>query len=151
MIIDNWNNSGRIEGLHPAFKQIFDYIKSMDWSSLTPGKIELDGENVYLTIAETQGKEKESAFLEAHREYIDIQFPLEGKETYGWTSSENLKQEKEAYRPGEDIAFFSDKAEVYFTLEKGKFVVFFPGEGHAPCIGASPIKKVIAKIRATNV
>ena len=40
MIIGKLEDSLRIEGLHPAFKRVFDYIKSHDILHTVPGKIE---------------------------------------------------------------------------------------------------------------
>lgn len=147
MVIDALNNSALAERLHPAFKLVFDYVKSHDLSLMEPGRIELDGENVYINVVEVTGKDKTAAILETHKEYIDIQFPLVGKETFAWKSESELKKQREAYNVKDDIAFFTDEAELYFTMCPGEFAVFFPQDGHAPCIGEGQIKKAIAKVR----
>lgn len=147
MIIDALKNSGLAERLHPAFKLVFDYVKSHDLSQVAPGRIELDGANVYINVAEIEGKDKSAAVIETHDEYIDIQFPLVGRETFAWKSGTELVKPREAYNAEDDIAFFTDEAELYFTMHPGEFAVFFPQDGHAPCIGNGKIKKAIAKVR----
>ena len=39
-------------------------------------------------------------------------------------------------------------AQTYFTVKPGQMVVFFPQDGHAPCISDKPaIKKAIFKVK----
>ena len=49
-----------------------------------------------------------------------------------------------------DITKYGDtKAQTYVTVEPGQFAIFFPQDGHAPCIIDAPeIKKAIFKIKA---
>lgn len=147
MIIGKLDDSQRIEGLHPAFKRVFDYIKSHDMLSVSPGKIDIDGENSWINIAEPEMRDFRDADIEIHKKYIDIQVLLSGKESFGWKATRDLKAEKKAYTRENDIAFYSDKADLLFTLSPGEFVIFFPEDGHAPCIGAGNIKKLVAKIK----
>ena len=56
MIIDALKDSELAESLHPAFKMVFDYVKSHDLLHGELGRIELDGENVYINVVETEGK-----------------------------------------------------------------------------------------------
>ena len=147
MIIGKLEDSLRIEGLHPAFKRVFDYIKSHDILHTVPGKIDIDGENIWINIAEPEMRNLRDADIEIHKEYIDIQVLLPGKESFGWKATRDLKAEKKAYTRENDIAFYSDKADLIFTLSPGEFVIFFPEDGHAPCIGEGHIKKLVAKIK----
>ena len=43
MIVSNLQNSQRIEGLHPLFKSLFDYVKTHDLLHADLGRIEVDG------------------------------------------------------------------------------------------------------------
>ena len=147
MIIDALKDSDLAESLHPAFKMVFDYVKSHDLLHGELGRIELDGENVYINVVETEGKDKSAAVLETHDEYADIQFPLLSEETFAWKSRSGLENIKEAYNAKDDIAFYSDVAGLYFTLQPGEFAVFFPQDGHAPCIGTGKMRKAIAKVK----
>ena len=56
MVLDSLNNSSKYEGLHHAFKKAFDFIKSTDFSKLEPGKIELDGKDLFVNFAEVDRK-----------------------------------------------------------------------------------------------
>ena len=79
---------------------------------------------------------------------IDIQIPLSGDETYGYTPAVNLPELP--YNAEKDITKFGDTpAESYVTCHPGMFAIFFPQDGHAPCISLeSEIKKAIFKVKA---
>ena len=48
MILTNLQNTARIEALHPRFKMLFDYVKSHDILHTPCGRIELDGDNLFI-------------------------------------------------------------------------------------------------------
>ncbi len=147
MIIDDVAGSARTEALHASFRMVFDYVKTHDLVNAPLGRVELDGADVYINIVEVEGKCKSDAVLEVHNDYIDIQFPICGRETFAWKPRRKLKEEKTAYQEKDDIAFYADRPVLYFTLSEGEFAVFFPEDGHAPCIGEGKIKKAIAKVK----
>lgn len=134
--------------MHPHFKKVFDYLKVHDLTALPVGRVEIDGGRVWLSVSEVQGREKAEARLEVHDEYIDIQLPLLGPETYGWRAREDLMHGMgDGGHAAADLAFYSDEPSLYLTLVPGEFVVFFPEDGHAPCIAEGTVKKIVAKVR----
>ncbi|WP_294142145.1 YhcH/YjgK/YiaL family protein [uncultured Sanguibacteroides sp.] len=147
MIIDKILNSSSIENLNPYFKAVFDYIKTHDMAIMPLGRIDIAGDDAYIKVDEVDGKEKEEAFLERHESYIDIQLPLSGGEIYGWKAKEDLQNIKTAYEVEGDFMFYQDRPSFYFPLQAGEFVIFFPGDAHAPCIGKGKIRKVVAKVK----
>ena len=147
MIVDVLANSERIEGLNPYFKVVFDYIKTHDLSSMPVGRIDIDGDNAYLKIEDAKGRKTEEAVYERHDKYIDIQMPLSMPESYGWKAQSLLGEEQAPYDVAGDFTFYRDPVEMVFTLSPGEFVIFFPEDAHAPCIGEGEIRKMVAKVR----
>ena len=148
MIIGSLNDTERIEILNPHFKKIFDYLKSHDLQSLPLGKTEIDGDRAWLNVSEVEGKTEALAEMETHDQYIDIQLPLEGAETFGWQSRGELTHEAgSGYDVVKDITVYADRAVVFFTLSAGQFCIFFPEDGHVPCIGTGKIKKIVVKVK----
>lgn len=147
MIIDNLNNTACYEGLNPLFKKAFDYLKSLDLSKLEPGKTEIEGRDLFVSISNSTLKTTDKARLEVHDNYIDIQMPVSNAEGFGWIARKNLKKEAAPFNTEKDIQFFEDKSETYFTIEPGNFAIFFPEDGHAPCIGEGEILKIVVKVR----
>lgn len=147
MIISNLKHSERIEPLHPAFKKAFDYIKSHDLLHEACGRIELDGDRLFINNVSPTCLPAEAQVLEVHRDYIDIHVLLEGKERIGWKALEDLQAEKQAYNPTSDCALYTDRPTFYVDLQPGEFVVVFPEDPHAPLIGTGNIRKLIIKVK----
>lgn len=147
MIIDNLNNTKDYEHVHPLFKQAFDFLKNGDLSAMPLGKVEIAGDDLFAMISDSRLKAVQEAKLEVHNKYLDIQMPLSGSETMGWKSRVLLEKSLEAFDTERDIQFFEDSISTFFNLEPYNFVIFFPQDGHAPCIGEGSVKKVVIKIK----
>lgn len=148
MVIGSLTQAKRFEALHPDFKKVFEYVRSRDWREVAAGKIVLEEDKIWVNVDEVTGKNKEVAKLEAHNRFIDIQIPLLQEETFGWETRERLTlEEEEGYQVEKDILFYRDRPSLYFTLAVGDFVIFFPEDAHAPCIGKGKMKKIVVKVR----
>ena len=147
MILDSLKNSAMYEGLHPRFKTAFDFVKNTDFSKLEPGIIEVDGKNLFVNFAEGVGKTSETAKMETHNAYIDIQIPFTSVETMGYIPAVDLKEPMDAYNAEKDITFFKDKATAFVNVVPGQFVVFFPEDGHQPGICEGAFRKIIVKVK----
>ena len=147
MIVSNLKNSSRIEVLHPQFKKIFDYVKSNDLLNAPLGRIEIDGDNLFINNVELTGVAKGDQMLEMHQEYIDIHILLQGRETIGWKALEDIDVISTPYAKDGDCAFSTDKPTSYVTMTVGEFTIAYPEDTHAPAIGRGKIRKLIAKIR----
>lgn len=147
MIVDNLNNTALYEHVHPLFKKAFDYLKSTDLSKLEVGKVELQGKDLFLSVSDSNMKIKENAKLEVHDKYIDIQIPLSKAEAFGWEPRAALKHAHDVFNTEKDIQFFTDNASTLLTLAPGNFVIFFPEDAHAPCIGEGVIRKIVVKVK----
>lgn len=147
MILSHLQNAQRIEELHPRFKEVFDYLRSHDLLQAECGRIELDGDRLFINNAETDCKPADEQLLEVHRDYIDIQLLLEGSEIIGWKSLDELEQEVKPYDAQADIAFYADRPSAWLHLHPGQFAVFFPEDAHAPVIGEGRVRKAVVKIR----
>ena len=93
MILSDLQHTERIEQLHPLFKEVFDYVKSHDLLHTECGRIELKGDDLFINNANPTLIPEEKQVLELHRDYIDIQILLEGKERMGWKAIDDLKEE----------------------------------------------------------
>ena len=43
--------------------------------------------------------------------------------------------------------FFHDKAQNFITVQPGQFCIFFPEDGHQPCIAEGQFHKIIVKVK----
>ena len=108
----------------------------------------LEEDKIWVNVDEVTGKSREAAKLEAHNRFIDIQIPLLQEETFGWEERGRLAmEEEEGYQVQNDILFYQERPALYFTLPVGDFVIFFPEDAHAPCIGNGKMKKMVVKVK----
>lgn len=147
MIIDTLDNLKNYESLNPLFKDVVEFLNTNDINSLDEGKHLIKGADLFVNIQVANGKTKEEAKLETHRKMIDIQIPLSGPETYGYTPLCALPDVE--YNAEKDITKYEGLADTYVTCKPGEFAIFFPQDGHAPCVSdEAEIKKAIFKILA---
>ena len=147
MVIDTLENLEKYVSLNPLFKDVVDFIKSNDLNALETGKHEIKGSDLFVNIQNAKGKSKEKAVLETHKQMIDIQIPLSSAETYGYTPLCCLPEAE--YNEVKDITKYEGAADTYVTCKPGEFAIFFPQDGHAPCItDAEEIRKAIFKVKA---
>ena len=143
MILDNLDESHRYVSLHPLFADAFAYLARADLRAMPAGRHDVDG-RMYVKIDDVEGRGREGARLEAHREYIDIQFTISGDEEIGWKALAGCGPAP--FDTAADVGFFDDRAESWFAVRPGQFTIFFPGDAHAPLAGHGPVKKAIVKV-----
>lgn len=147
MIVSNLANSQRIENLHPLFKKLFDYVKSHDLLHAELGRIELDGDKLFINNVEPECVARENQVLEMHHDYIDVHILLQGAETIGWKAVEDVTKEVKPYEKEGDCALYGDVPTTYVDLLPGQFAIVYPEDTHAPVIGQGKIRKLIAKVK----
>lgn len=148
MIIDTIDNLGKYVALNPLFADVVDFLKCHDLNTMEAGKYPIKEKDLFLNLQMAKGRSQEAAVLETHVEMIDIQIPISGDETFGYTPLSDLPSFD--YNAEKDITKYGEtKAQTYVTVKPGQFAIFFPQDGHAPCITNVPeIKKAIFKIKA---
>ena len=148
MVIDTIDNFGKYVAINPLFADVALFLKEHDLNALEPGKHAIKGSELFVNITTAQGRTPDAAVLETHRKMIDIQIPLDAPETYGYTPLCRLPELE--YNAEKDITKYGDlMAESFVDCQPGMFAIFFPQDGHAPCISMAPeIKKAIFKVKA---
>ncbi len=147
MIIDTLDNLAKYESINPLFKDVVEFIKKHDLNQLESGKHIIKENDLFVNIQVAKGKAPDEAVIETHRRMIDIQIPLDVPETYGYTPLCRLPETP--YNDEKDITKYPGlMAEDFIDCQPGMFAIFFPQDGHAPCIIDEPeIKKAIFKVK----
>ena len=148
MIIDTIENLGKYVALNPLFADVVEFLKSHDLQSMEPGKYPIKDKDLFMNLQVAQQRTKDTAFLETHVEMIDIQIPITCAETFGYTPLCDLPAFE--YNAEKDITKYGDtKPQTFVTVNPGQFAIFFPQDGHMPCIIDEPeIKKAIFKVKS---
>lgn len=147
MIIDTLDNLAKYVGLNPLFKEVVAFVENNNLAAMEPGKHPIKDGDLFVNIQVAKGKAPDEAVLETHRRMIDIQIPISGPETFGYTPLCRLPELE--YNDEKDITKYPDlMAESFVDCQPGMFAIFFPQDGHAPCITMMPeIKKAIFKVK----
>lgn len=113
-------------------------------------KVELDENNFGLEQV-YNSKEREKCFFESHKEYIDVQFILEGEEIIEVVDTNNLI-ENFSYDKNMDLIKYDDNTKSsIIKLKKGDVAIFYPEDGHMPCVKLNSIVKVVKTVVKVKV
>ena len=128
MIFDTLDNLSVYESMIPQLKTVAQILEIEDLFSQTPGFHQTSDPTVRYNIIDYTTTDSSNP-LEIHRKEADVQIILSGKESVICASRhEALKAD--VYDEESDCAFFEADSTMSLVLEKGSFVIFFPGEPH---------------------
>lgn len=147
MILDTLDRLESYSYLSPLMGKVTEFFRNTDLETLEPGRIVLQGDDLFVNVNRQDAQRREEVPIEAHRDYIDIQVPISCDEEMGYISSAHMPGPSVPYNAQKDVAFYPGLCDTYLNVRRGMFVVFFPGEGHAPAITESGIVKIVVKIR----
>ena len=151
MILDTITNAKQYQGINEGIDRILEAVTAYTPDNYPVGRITLDGMNLYMNLEEFETHSREEGLAEAHRNYIDVMYIVEGAETIYVKNVEKLQNVKKEYNPERDILQADiDQDVTAVRLVAGSFAVFFPQDAHAPgCHADAPgkVNKIVGKIR----
>jgi biofilm protein TabA len=148
MIFDKLDRRSRYATLGKYFDAAFSYLAENDFTDVPPGRVELSGDAMYALTQEYETKPLEQGKWEAHRQYIDVQYIVSGRERILFAPIESL--EAGDYIPAKDFLPLTGRGSTV-DLSAGFFVIFFPEDAHMPGLfidHPEPVKKIVVKVRA---
>lgn len=149
MIMDQLANAPIYYGLGPRFHKALEWLKQADPSAFLSGqRIDIDGDEIYATLFETETLPPESCKLEYHKNYADIQLVVKGQEAVGYVLNGPVT-ELEPYDPVLDIGF-SSAAWDKITVSQGTFYIVWPQDYHAPRVALDrpqPVVRLVVKVK----
>jgi YhcH/YjgK/YiaL family protein len=134
-----------------GWDKAFDFLRERNLELLAPGKYPIDGDNVYASVTEGPSKTLEQAAWESHKNYIDLQYVIRGKEKIGVGVADSSLATK-PYDAAKDVANYNIGGE-YYTATPSVFFLFFPADAHRPNIkvdGYDVVKKLVIKIKVVK-
>ena len=146
MILDVGANCHSYKCLHPLFERAFLFLSKADLRGFAPGRHQIEGGPLVVSIEHTNGRGRDAARLEAHRRHIDIQYTMDGDEEFGWMPTGECGSPSGGFDETQDVGFFERRPASWLFVPTGTFVVFFPQDAHAPLAGRGALKKAIVKV-----
>lgn len=147
MIYDTVEHLEQYQGISPRIYRGLELLRDTDFSSLADGRYEVEGSDLFYFLQSYETKEANDT-PEAHKDYLDIQYLLEGREWVG-VGPLDAMTEVEAH-PDRDIWFYRGPTD-RVTIGGGRFLALWPGDAHAPGIAVDGIpahcRKCVVKVR----
>ena len=143
MIIDRIEEHERYYSLHPDMELAFAFLAEA--ADLEPGRYELEN-GLFASIYENETRLIKGLPLEAHRDYIDLQYCISGGERMAWAHIQELNMVSE---DAEHDNWFYEGMSTAVSIRPGMFYIMFPSDGHkAGCHNEFPkhYRKVVVKI-----
>ena len=103
-------DAGRYATLSPRLKTLFDFLKTHDLRQMPLGRIEVDGDAVFINNVECDLISHEEQKLEVHRRYIDVHIPLDRSEIIGWSPLSALGESEKPFDETADFALYPQLA-----------------------------------------
>ncbi len=147
MIVTDIRTYHQLGDVNDKIVQLLDYVAANIQNGFPLGRIELDGDNLFINSVELDGVAKEKQVLEMHRQYIDVHILLSEEETIGWKHIDDIRTISQEYCSESDCALSTDVPDKFTILSKGDIAIAYPEDGHAPAINNGSIRKLIGKIR----
>ena len=148
MVFDSLKNAALYYGANPLFEYAFDFAMSLAEPSTPMGRYDGEG-GVYVMKSTYNTKVCEVATYEAHKEYIDLQILLVGKEKILDCDLDGIDVTK-PYEPDYLLGTAKEgTAEQTLILGSDDFAIFYPTDAHAPGLAvgeSSAVIKLVAKI-----
>ena len=147
MIIGKLKDLNRYIGLSKEIDEAISYVLNTDLLALEIGRHELNG-NVIVNRQQYYGKT--DTFTESHKDFIDLQIVVKGKEKMGYADiSNSTVRVMEDYNPEIDLAKYYVSDECFYEMSEDSFALIFPEDIHRPGmkVDEEMIEKVVVKIR----
>lgn len=148
MIYGNIKHLSDYPFFESAVKECFEYAEKNDLLSYEKGSHPIDGERLYVNIAEYETTTPENRFWEAHRQYLDLHLMLKGEERVDLAFIENMEQKD--YVEKDDFLPLEGTPVATVNLYENDFLICYPHDGHMTALavnGPVKLKKAIFKIR----
>jgi biofilm protein TabA len=149
MIVGNIKDCERYLSVNKNFEKAFAFLKTLNKNS-EDGSFEFEEFSGSVCSIETsdlaiEGSEKK---LEAHREYLDIHYVIDGAESVGYAHVKNLTAVTDYYAEQDYLLLSGEMNKI--VLNERDFCVVFPEDAHAPGMCGNKnknLKKAVVKIR----
>ena len=149
MIYTTFDRLSRYRGISAPLDTAIDYLLKADLSQLTPGRNEVDGENVYINRFGYTTLPEEEAAWEGHVQYADIHVVLSGEERIGVSDVARLTPTIQD--PASAFAGFEGPGDTWFSMAPGTLLIVFPEDVHMVKVqrqGPVQVEKAVVKVLA---
>ena len=145
MIVCPWKALGRYAAVIPGLEEAISLVAGLE--TMEPATYPLSGGGRVMVQRGTT-LSTENAQLEAHRDYLDIQYIVKGQEVVGWAPLETLTPAGE-FNTAKDVGMYEGKCD-FLRVGEGLCYVVFPEDAHMPSRhldAPNEYQKIVVKLK----
>jgi len=146
MIVCPFSNLSRYAAIIPGLEEAVKVASEV--TDFTPRTIPLSNGNKIL-VQQGMTKPAEGQLSEVHRNYLDIQYIVEGVDTVGWAPTDTLTLSGE-FNEAKDKGMYAGPVD-FIAVKAGYCYVVYPEDAHMPnChLEGDPVKftKLVLKLK----
>ena len=135
--------------LEERIEEAVEFIEKLNFDEYEKGK-HIVNEDFFFLIQEYDAKEKDVARFESHKNFVDIQYIVEGKESME-VCPVTIMEVMNPYNPEKDVEHYHHKdGAAKFVVTKGGYAIFYPADAHKPGVRVGDnkkVKKIVGKVR----
>ncbi|MCX5865012.1 MAG: YhcH/YjgK/YiaL family protein [Deltaproteobacteria bacterium] len=149
MIVDRLHNY-RCYPFGKAWLVAFDFLLSLPHDA-EEKKYHLQGDDLFAIVMSYETCAPETAEIEAHRKYLDIQAVISGEKGIGWGQADELEIGT-PYDAAKDAELYKHPKQGLLRVDlfPGDFMALFPHDAHMPSLMTKQVpvftKKVVVKV-----
>ena len=147
MIAGHISECERYYSVNPHFKEAFEILKEFTSDFYQNYK----SDDVIINVSDSVTSDLSNGGtlkpFEAHRNYIDIHYVIDGEECLGYSNIKDLTPTTE-YKVDGDYQLYEGVIN-RIILRKGDFCIVFPEDAHIPCMNTDrehTVKRCVVKI-----
>ena len=138
------------KSLTERINEAVELITNLDFDNLAIGRHDVNDDFFYI-VQEYETKPLEAGRHEAHKEYVDIQYIISGKERIDVTAAASMEVDV-PYDETTDLVFFKEPEQAAnIILTDGGYAILYPADSHKPGlrVGNEPVavRKIVGKVR----
>lgn len=152
MILDRIENRKVYSGVNEGVNKVLEIAEGITSETYPTERLYIDGDKLFINFPAYETHSKKDGMTEAHRQYVDVMYMVEGSETIYVKDVNALKKVTKEYDPAiEALLADVDDDATAVRLEAGSFIVLFPEDAHAPACDPvegrkTKVKKLIGKV-----
>ena len=150
MIVDKITNADLYTNISDRLAKALEFLKDTDFAKKQPGRYEIDGDNIFYMVQKYQTQPAEDGKFETHKNYIDIQFVVQGRELLGYAVLDDLEIQTPYDKSGDCTFYRTPKNYTPVSLNEAMFCILFPQDGHMPgkqLENPTDVLKVVVKVK----
>ena len=133
----------------PRIVTAVGFLRNLD-KNIPDGKIEIDGDDVFAIVATVKTGHPDKRFFEAHRDYIDVQYVIDGRQIIEWMPATAFEEARKYDGENDLYKYEQNYSGSKIILGDNNYAVFLPEDAHKPlCFidREAEIKICVVKVR----